>query len=142
MNPFASVPIVVPIDFSDEDDQALDLAVELAENARNVHAIHVCPPLTLYEPGAVVNLPREAICKEMLEAFRKRYPDARYQDVHFDVRFCDPAADEIVEYAEQHAAGLIVISMHPRTGLGQLLFSSISDRVLRGASCPVLVLRR
>jgi len=141
MNPFANVPIVVPIDFSDEDDLALELAVELADSPGNVHAIHVCPPLTLYEPGAVVNLPREAICKEMLTAFRKRYPEARYQDVQFDVRFCDPASDEIVEYAAQIEAGLVVVSMHPRTGVLHLLFSSIAEQVLRGATCPVLVLR-
>lgn len=141
MNPFANVPIVVPIDFSDEDDRALDLAVELADSAGNVHAIHVCPPLTLYEPAAVVDIPREATCQERLAAFRTRYPDARYQDVQFDVRFCDPAADEIVEYATHIEAGLVVISMHARTGVSRLLFSSIAERVLRGAPCPVLVLR-
>lgn len=141
MNPFANAPIVVPIDFSDEDDRALEIAVELADSATSVHAIHVCPPLTLYEPAAVVNLPRESTYKEMLIAFRNRYSDARFQDVQFDVRFCEPAADEIVEYAAQIGAGLVVVSMHPRTGISHLLFSSIAERVLRGAACPVLVLR-
>jgi nucleotide-binding universal stress UspA family protein len=141
MNPFANVPIVVPIDFSDEDDRALDIAVDLASSPGDVHAIHVCPPLTLYESGAVVDLPLEATCQEMLAAFRDRFPDDRYQDVQFDVRFGVPAADEIVEYAAHIDAGLVVVSMHPRTGVLHLLFSSIAERVLRGAACPVLVLR-
>jgi nucleotide-binding universal stress UspA family protein len=141
MHPFENVPIVVPIDFADEDDRALDIAVRLAGATANVHAIHVCPPLMLVEPAAVVSIPREETCQEVLAAFRKRYPDPRYRDVQFDVLFGDPAAAEIVEYTARIDAGLVVISMHPRTGVLHLLFSSIAERVLRAATCPVLVLR-
>jgi nucleotide-binding universal stress UspA family protein len=52
----------------------------------------------------------------------------------------EPAA-EIVRAAEEHGAGLIVISSHGRTGLGRILFGSTAESVVRHARCPVLVVK-
>ena len=138
MNPFARVPIVVPVDFSEEAGRALDMALELADDPAAVHALHVCPPNVLYEPAGASAIDREQVHRERLDAFRKHYPGARYEAVQFDVRFCDPA-EEICEYASQLGAGLIVIATHPHGGLAHLLFSSTAERVQRSACCPVLV---
>jgi nucleotide-binding universal stress UspA family protein len=139
MKPFAQTPIVVPVDFSEESTKALDLALELAEGPETIHAVHVCPPSILYEAGGSAELPREHTAQEKYAAFRQHYPDARYAKVHFDVRFCDPA-DEIVGFAGLIDAGLIILSIHARAGITHFLFSSIAERVVRGAPCPVLVL--
>jgi nucleotide-binding universal stress UspA family protein len=139
MKPFAQSPIVVPVDFSAEAAKALDLALELTDHPETIHAMHVCPPSVLYEAAGNAELPRERTREENHAAFRRHYPDARYEKVHFDMRFCDPA-DEIVNYAGQIDAGLIVLSMHAPAGIAHFPFSSIAERVLRGAPCPVLVL--
>ncbi|MBS1263610.1 MAG: Universal stress protein [Methanonatronarchaeales archaeon] len=49
---------------------------------------------------------------------------------------------EIVDYAADNDVDLIVIATAGRRGLDRLLMGSTTDRVLRGAGCPVLVIRR
>jgi nucleotide-binding universal stress UspA family protein len=45
----------------------------------------------------------------------------------------------IVDCAEKEGVDLIVMSSHGRTGLSRMLIGSVTDKILRGASCPVLV---
>jgi nucleotide-binding universal stress UspA family protein len=134
------VPIIVPIDFSDEDRDALDVAIELADLSENVCAVHFRPPLTVYEPAAVFNLPRKDAYQTTHTAFRIRCSDPRYQNVQFKVLFCEPI-EEILEYAVRIQTGLIVISMRPASILQHFLLRSIPERMLRRATCPVLVLQ-
>jgi universal stress protein A len=56
------------------------------------------------------------------------------------VLFGDPG-QQIAIFAKEMKAGLIVMSSHGRTGLAHLLIGSVAERVLRLASCPVLILR-
>lgn len=51
------------------------------------------------------------------------------------------AADEILKAADETKADLIAMSTHGRSGLRRLAFGSITDKVLRGASIPVLMVR-
>ena len=43
--------------------------------------------------------------------------------------------------AEEMGAGLIVMSTHGRRGVGHIVLGSVTERVLREAPCPVLVVR-
>lgn len=61
-------------------------------------------------------------------------------DVQLHVRFGRPA-DEILAFAHEIDAGAIVTSTHGRSGIGRWGFGSVTDRVLRGATCPVLLVR-
>ena len=45
----------------------------------------------------------------------------------------------IIDCAEAERADLIVMSTHGRTGLTRMLIGSVTDKILRGARCPVLV---
>ncbi len=47
----------------------------------------------------------------------------------------------ILEYARESAADLIAMATHGRTGFSRLLLGSVADKVLRGTSAPVLLLR-
>jgi nucleotide-binding universal stress UspA family protein len=140
VNPFANTTIVVPIDFSEESDRAVDAALCLAETSANVHVLHVCPPLYLFEGGAVCPMSERETREEYLEAMRRRFAGDEYRDLRMDVRFGD-SCTQIASYAEQHDAGLIVMPSHGRTGLSHLLLGSVAERVVRLAPCPVLVLR-
>ncbi|MFH1647281.1 MAG: universal stress protein [Chloroflexota bacterium] len=51
------------------------------------------------------------------------------------------ASDEILKAAEETRADLIAMSTHGRSGVRRLAFGSITDKVLRGASGPVLMVR-
>lgn len=50
-------------------------------------------------------------------------------------------AEGIVDYAELEKVDLIAMSTHGRSGLGRWVFGSVAERVLRGAGCPVLLIR-
>lgn len=60
---------------------------------------------------------------------------------------CDPVTVEgrpdeaILAQAASSGADLIVIGSHGRTGLAKILLGSVSERVIGGAQCPVLVAR-
>lgn len=49
--------------------------------------------------------------------------------------------DNIVHEAKKQGTDLIVISTHGRTGLSHMLVGSVTERVVRHASCPVLSIR-
>jgi nucleotide-binding universal stress UspA family protein len=36
---------------------------------------------------------------------------------------------------------LVSMSTHGRSGLGRLVYGSVAEKVLQGASCPVLLIR-
>jgi len=50
-------------------------------------------------------------------------------------------ADEIIEYAKEQDADLIVMCSHGRSGIGRWVFGSVTDKVLRGAETPILIIR-
>jgi nucleotide-binding universal stress UspA family protein len=50
----------------------------------------------------------------------------------------DPA-ESILAAAEAESADLIVVGSHRRSPMGRAILGSVSDQVVRSASCPVLV---
>jgi nucleotide-binding universal stress UspA family protein len=46
----------------------------------------------------------------------------------------------IVSWARDKAADLIVMSTHGRSGLPRMILGSVTEKVLRSASCPVLAI--
>ncbi len=51
------------------------------------------------------------------------------------------AAEEILKAVDELGADLLAMSTHGRSGLRRLAFGSITDKVLHGASVPVLMVR-
>ena len=51
-------------------------------------------------------------------------------------------ANQIVEYAEKNDIDLIVMGTHGRSGLEKMWLGSVTEKVLRQAHCPVLVVRQ
>ena len=45
----------------------------------------------------------------------------------------------ILDCADKERIDLIVMSSHGRSGLSRMLIGSVTDKILRGAPCPVLV---
>ena len=57
------------------------------------------------------------------------------------VAFSDATAQKIVDVAEQHGCDLIFMGSHGRSGWGQLLLGSVTNKVLSHTPIPVLVHR-
>ena len=50
-------------------------------------------------------------------------------------------APAILEYAHSHAVDLIALATHGRSGAARILLGSIADKIVRGATTPVLLYR-
>ena len=61
-------------------------------------------------------------------------------EVDFLVWEGDPG-ESILEAAQAERADMIVVGSHGRGAVGRFLIGSVSDHVVRNASCPVLVVR-
>ena len=134
--------VVVPVDFSDDSFKAVGTAHELADDPTHLHAIHVLPILEPSDPGVIWHtIDDESRSQHACEALRKELVDRGFGEIQITVRFGDPG-HQIVEYAEQVEAGLIVVASHGKSALKHLLIGSVADRVVRLAHCPVLVLKR
>ena len=134
--------LLVPIDFSEESLAALDTAAELAQDASDLSGIHVLPVLEPAEPGIIWHTIDDASRSQHAEeALAKALADAGYADVKIAVRFGDPG-HEIARHAEEISADLVVIPSHGRSGITRILLGSVTERVVRLAHCPVLVLKK
>jgi nucleotide-binding universal stress UspA family protein len=75
--------------------------------------------------------------RRQLEQIRPVDPGIRVEHVLLEG---DPAR-EIVCYSRDHGIDLVVMGTHGRTGLERMLMGSVAEKVLRGASCSVLVVK-
>ena len=50
-------------------------------------------------------------------------------------------ADGILDFAELNQTDLIVMSTHGRTGLAHWVYGSVTEKVMRGAGCAMLIIR-
>lgn len=136
--------ILVPVDFSDNSQLALDYALSLAvQHTAAVSVMHVLPEVLadpdvypyLSDPVLPSGETRERAF-EQLGTFVHR---ALERKIRVDVVLEDgDIVDNVVEKAGRLPADLIVLGTHGRRGLARLLMGSVTERVLRHAIKPVL----
>lgn len=134
--------VLVPIDFSDAAFDALHQAIASVEALNHLDVLHVLPHLNPGDPGVswkTVNT--ETRRRHVEKVFSDRMSSDIAAQVNLTVLVGNPSAT-IIDYAKTHAVSLIVMPSHGRTGLGRFMIGSVTERVVRRASCPVLVLRR
>jgi len=133
--------VVVPFDFSEQSARALETALEIVDDINHLHLIHVLPKILVPERDVSwTSISDEARVRHVEQAFREGFAASLFCKSDFHVRIGDPGS-EIVKFAEQVGAELIVMPSHGRSGIPRLLIGSVAERVLRLAHCPVLVLR-
>ena len=135
-------PIVVPVDFSGESEQALAAAKTITPENSNLHLLHVLFPLDNASPGVVWGgVSDEEREKAIREEFEELLAGKGLDDAKRIIRFGNPGL-EIAEYAEEIDAGLVIIPSHGYHGMKRFILGSVAERVIRHAKCSVLVLRR
>lgn len=128
--------ILAPTDFSELSVRGVRYACELAkEVGAEVTILNV---VTVDESG--INKREMGEHKQRLDEFVAK----NVADVSANLRIsklvdAGQAYFAIIDCAENECIDLIVISSHGRSGLSRMLIGSVTDKVLRGASCPVLV---
>ena len=140
--------ILSPIDFSDSSLEALDAARDIASRYSSamllVHVVPVIPKL----PSDVSIFNEGTYEQDLILSAQQRLNElaakltAEGIPARAIVGLANDAAMEILRTAEQEHADFIVIATHGMTGWRRLAFGSVTDKVVRTADCPVLVLRK
>ena len=140
---FQTKRILVAVDFSDESSLALDWAIMLAktQEGASITLCHVLSQtMTPVGPDALVFLQsdqEERMAKARMEEWKQHVPSEIPCRV---IVTKGPSASEIISVAEKEQSQLILLTTHGRRGLSRVLHGSVSEEVVRRASCPVLVL--
>ncbi len=137
--------ILIPLDGSPLAEQALPHAIAMAECFQSeLVLLRVLIPL----PSAVTTT-EAALQRAAEEAaiFAREYLDrvaAGVQERGITVQMGTIGGRphyQIIQYAETNQVDLIVMSTRGQSGLSRWLMGSVSDRVVRGAKVPVLMVR-
>lgn len=136
--------ILVPTDFSDCAEQALDYAVALAGKlGATVHLLNAItiPALGVPELGvALTSTMMESTVRTHHGELDRLATHRASANIDTILRTGD-ARDVIVDVAKEIGADLIVMGTHGRRGVRRALIGSIAEGVLRTAPCPVLTIR-
>jgi nucleotide-binding universal stress UspA family protein len=134
--------ILVPVDFSEHADHALELAVGIGKKmGASLHVIHVAPLAPYLGPPLA---PGRYFAEELHAQARK---DLDEYMAGLKKRGIDATGTLVdgIAYAEVNRAAallgaqLIVMGTHGRTGIEHALLGSVAERVVRTSPIPVLV---
>jgi nucleotide-binding universal stress UspA family protein len=132
--------ILIGYDGSKGSQRALQVGLAIA---RGMHArVELLAVASLPEPAMLVG------SHAILDGARKRYTNELEQiakaaretgiEIETEIQAGQPAA-QLIKQAEENNIDLIVLGRRGTSRLSQLIMGSVSERVLRYASCPVLV---
>jgi nucleotide-binding universal stress UspA family protein len=148
MNDSASVQIVVAFDFSPSSELALARAIEVAARAPQ-HVLHVAAVLDSHASPLVgtfggstyqdAERVQQVVSERVAAAFVGR-PSAGEVQFYVHARI-GKAHEEILDLAREVGADLIFVGSHGKSGIERILLGSVSEKVMREAKCPVMVVR-
>jgi nucleotide-binding universal stress UspA family protein len=131
--------VLCPVDFSDISQHALDHAAAIAHWYQ--------APLTLLHVFATVPtmdappLVLEDADRECLQKSIRRMAAGLPADVRVDVRVeqAEHVHSEVLRQLAATGADLLVLGTHGRSGFQRLFLGSVTEKVIRKATCPTLV---
>ena len=139
--------ILVCLDGSEATEQILPYAEQEAKRFKGKITLLTVtyPPSAVVEPttGYYHATPLEKIIKYMdhattyLETVTEQL-QKKGIDTDYEVRQGD-TGKVIVDYANENNIDLIILGTHSHSGLGRLVFGSVTDYVLRNSTLPILV---
>jgi len=119
--------ILVPTDFSEPSDVALQIAIELAkQQSATIHLLHV---LRFRQPVGEI---------EMMERQIAKFPEAKSVEIVLEIRK-GKIHEEVLNMQTERNVDLIIIAQHRQTGSQYALFRSVTEKVKKKAQCSVLV---
>jgi nucleotide-binding universal stress UspA family protein len=142
MNPVAVSfeHILVPTDFSDVSQRALEYAKTIAKQGNSeLLLVHVDPPvnpITPPEAAWIDGSEIQAMHQEQLEQTGDALVSEGYR-AHA-ISLVGPLYDQLLSAIKEYKVDLIVLGTHGRKGLDRLLLGSDAEALLRHARCPVL----
>ncbi|MFT7148812.1 MAG: nucleotide-binding universal stress UspA family protein [Nonlabens sp.] len=144
--------ILVPTDFSEQANNALDLAVQIARKSNaNILVVNVIEGLRDFSfntMGEVENDMGEEvfIIKKLIDQVKIRLSqivkDERYSDVKIESAVeMGNAFESISKVIADRHADLLVMGTKGTSGLVEVLIGSNTEKVVRYAKCPVITVK-
>lgn len=140
--------ILALVDFSDVSRAVVRVAADLARSSRaRLYLLHVATPdpdFVGYEPGP--QTVRDAAARRFrdehrrLQAMERGLTTRRIRARALVVQ--GPTVEKILQESRRLRVGTIVMGSHGHGALHRVLVGSVTEGVLRKASCPVLVIPR
>ena len=148
---FAPKRILVPTDFSNFADNALRQAVDIAKQYHaKIFLLHVigdhirqCIEDYCLSDAVVKEIEQDSMMAS-LDNLKKEIN--RLSDDSSDVEIFSYVkrgvpSEEVLREQEEKDIDLIVMASHGRTGISRILIGSVAEKVMRGAKCPVMLVR-
>ncbi|MFZ0304108.1 MAG: universal stress protein [Terracidiphilus sp.] len=145
---FLSIPskILLPIDFSESSQAALEMAANLAKHFQaELHLVHVIP---MFPASTLPDFAPEAKFLQDARSLAERHLAkchaalaARGVRSTSSVETGNDVAGNIAEVVDRENIDMMVISTHGISGWRPMVFGSIAEKVLRLVQCPLLLLR-
>jgi nucleotide-binding universal stress UspA family protein len=137
--------LLVPIDGSELAEVALPYAEELAGRLGSaVVLLQVCElesERTSHERQFYMSRLAEIVERGVRE-YRMLATRSESEEIGVEsVMVVGNPAEEIIDYAETKGIGLIIMATHGRSGIRRWTVGSVADKVLRGTSIPVALIR-
>ena len=142
--------IIVPTDFSDYSDLAVQRALDLAEacNAKIylTHVVADAPDIFALdrfdkEGQKKIMKDLEKQSKELFEKQLAKFPQAQNVDIEMTVLRGIPSK-EILSLQKKINADMVVISTHGQTAFEEFLWGNTASKIIRYSRCSVLVVRK
>ena len=134
--------VVVPVDFSGESAQAIQAGLNIVDDASMLHLIHVLLPLDSLSPGVLLGDTSDESRKNRVEENLKKIAEDNAAATARRAVLFGLLGLEVADYVRHQNADLIVIPSHGYHGMKRLVLGSVAERVIRHATCSVLVIRR
>jgi len=146
---FKPKEILVPIDFSEPSEKALQQAVELAVQFESkIHLVHVTVHDADHMPMFFLDDEKLGEIKGMMERNNKERIDAiiakhvKDKNISIEIHFeTGSPYDEIIKLADRIKCDLIVISSKGKNALEGFFYGSTTEKVVRKSHCSVFVVR-
>jgi len=134
---------LVPVDFSEESELALEWAVMTAKTNpdSSIHLLHVIHS-EIVVPGKEANATHyldieHDVAVKRLEEWKARIPESI---LSLSVVREGRISEEIAGFCGERGIDLVIMTTRGRRGLSHMIHGSTSEETVRVAPCPVLVL--
>ena len=136
--------VLVALDFGPVTTRVLEHAARAVDASGTLHLVHVLEWVPTVVEGAFAGYGSPQDMRALTAVSGKKLAElaARSGAVRTTTDVVQGnAALSILEAAERYQADLLVIGTEGRSRTSRLLLGRVMERVLRGARCPVLVVR-
>tara|TARA_R110002051_G_scaffold99857_1_gene170237 strand:- start:44306 stop:45130 length:825 start_codon:yes stop_codon:yes gene_type:complete len=137
--------IIVPVDFSIQSENALKVAASLAKKYKaTIFALHMLELNDAYITSSQAAHPEQTVF--LLKLAEKRFNEFLSKPFLKDVSVTPiikhfKVFSEVNEVAEANNADLIIMGSHGTDGLMEIFVGSNTEKVVRNADIPVLVIK-